>query len=258
MKRTLRTLSVAAALSLCGVGSAGAESMVALVSETWAPPLMVRDGGKFSGFMPDFFNIIADEAGLTPQYESYARLRLDEAILTTGDVRCHITPSWVEPRARGQVTWSDPVYSIADMLIVSTEQEAAAYPGMEALTGVVATVRGYKYPQLDAAFASGRLKREDVNSEEQIIRKVAAGRNGMGVVNVMAAAYAAASNPGLRGKFRLADVVEETPIHCAVRKDSPRAQAISAAIVRAKANGRIDALVRRYTHIETAELVGGR
>lgn len=234
------------------------KTLVALASETWAPPLVIRDGGVIGGFVPELFGIIADEAGLSLRFEFLPRLRMDQGILSLGDARCYLSPQWVAPQFRDAMTWSLQLFSVADMLLVSTRQAPSAFPGVDALTGVVATVLGYKYPAFDGAFASGRLVREDVNSEEQVIRKVAAGRNAFGVANVLSAAYAVSKDPGLRGKFKLAAVVEATPIHCAVRKDGPRAAAILAAAERAKLNGRIDALVRRYTSVEAADLGGGR
>ena len=87
-----------------------------------------------------------------------------------------LSPAFINDTQQRAYLWSKPLFDDYNVLVMRAEQAPATldtgwFNGKRLLT-----VRGQRLPLLDDLVASGRLSREDFNSELQTLQMVAAGR----------------------------------------------------------------------------------
>jgi ABC-type amino acid transport substrate-binding protein len=233
-------------LSLGGMGAASAAGTLRFaLGQSWGPPFVERVGNRIDGgLLPDLMTAIATELGRKPEFLLLPPARVDIAMEDGSvDLHCLLSPSWW-PEIRDPARWSTPLMRLRDVL-VSTPSGPPTLRAVERQRWTVSTVRGYKYPTLDAAFAQGRLQRDDALDQSAVLAKLARGRTPLGIVNetVLADWQQRHPNAGLR----VVQVVDEVEAHCLLggRTQVP-APVIQQAIRRLVSSGRLHKLLLPY------------
>lgn len=225
-------------------GAAG--SLRFAVGQSWGPPFLERSGTRIvGGLLPDLMTAIAAEMNRRPEFHLLPPVRVERAMEEGSvDLQCLLSPSWW-PAIRDPARWSVPMLRLRDVLVAAprgpqTMQAVARRPW------TVGTVRGYVYPTLDAAFAQGRLQRDEALDQQAVLAKLSRGRTALGIVNEYVLQAWLRQHPG--SQLRIVQVVDEVDAHClfSAKPQVPLAQ-MQTAVRRLVSSGRLDALLRRYS-----------
>ncbi len=173
----------------CGVKtSLAAESVLtAVYGDFITPPAIIRgtDTSSHSGYLIDIYRELSAQLGMQLELKSIARADIASALLKSeADVYCRANPAWYpEPLLR----WSPALFSYADLLLgyqpLPNLQELAQHKA------IVATTRGYKYPELEPLFRAGRLQRQDYLSPVEAAAAFQAGKTDLVVMSEVEAQY---------------------------------------------------------------------
>lgn len=216
------------------------------IPESWTMPLArVELGQPVEGIVFDITQSLARHIGYPVEYHVMARLRLQKAMEKGDiDVRCYATQSWL-PELSARYVFSLPLIHQRDVLIASNRNSAPV--ALEQLPRQsIGTVLGYSYPTLQPLFDSNRLHREDARSQQQVLKKLQAGRFGYAVSNQLSLDWFNRQFPAEQQLHSLA-VLEEQALGCYVRDDpSIPVQRILQALESMKKSGEIDRIVERY------------
>lgn len=223
------------------------------LSDGTAPPRAGVDGDLSKGLLPDLMRMVADQLGRSSVIVPLPRKRVMSA-LTSGqvDVLCTLAVGWVPPDLRETVVLSVPLFSEQNMVVsmaVPAAEDGRQRQTLADLTGTIATVRGYLYPDLEEAFASGRLQRVDAPDEAVALKMVTHGRVRYGIVNRMIYGWSSRAVP-LDGPFpRPVLLMRPEPVSCAVPVGSESRDAVLAALRRIAASGQIEKRVQALREI---------
>lgn len=234
------------ALLLAMIFPASAQPLRFVVSTSYSMPYGKYESEKLvGGLIFDLGTELAKSLGMTLEFIELPRKRIDDASLSGKvDVRCHTNPKWSS--IAEQFVWSDPLFEMSDIVFAGEANPPLANLSDITSPTIISAVLGYSYPGLDAAFAAGRLKREDTFDQDKVMLKVSAGRTPYGVSNNLALDWYRRTTP----MHRLADwqlVIEKVGFYCAVPKASPLPpDRILKALAKMKKSGRIEALRRNY------------
>jgi polar amino acid transport system substrate-binding protein len=241
----------AMAASLCFSAPAahadtGNEPLRHAANTSWGMPLGKYDGDRLTGgVIFDIVKMLGASVGRPISQVSLPRKRIEGAALAGEvDLRCYTNPKWTD--APDAYVWSEPLFELADVLF-STDAIAEPRSLSELPKGaLISTVLGYKYPTLDAAFASGALRREDAVDQEKVLLKLSAGRTPYGLTTALALDWYKRITPRHHlSAWKLP--LTTTAIHCAVPKASPIPPGpIIEALNSLKKSGRIEAILRNY------------
>lgn len=146
------------------------------VSESWAPPYVMRRGNEpVGGLLVALMNAVAQAAGASPSFVLLPSQRVDAALRGGEvDLHCLISPSWYGPE--GPPGRLGPPMVVLEDVLVTRESGGALDLGLR--HGLrVGTVLGYRYDNLQAAFESGQLVREDAPSQLRMLEKLRLGRS---------------------------------------------------------------------------------
>lgn len=242
-------LLAACALAAPGAVLAQSGSMAPIRSAantSWSMPLARFEGEQLvGGIIFEIAQGVGEIVNRPVQQIPLPRKRVDGAALSGEiDLRCYLNPKWTD--AASAFVWSDPLFEQTDVLFGNE-----GLPAPQAVSDIpygsfVSAVLGYRYPALDAAFASGQLKREDTVDQDKVLLKLTAGRTPYGISNVLSFDWYRRTTPrhGL-SDWRL--LVGSASIHCAVPKASPLAAGpLIEALNTMKRSGRIEAILRNY------------
>ncbi|MBN8502965.1 MAG: hypothetical protein J0L58_00685 [Burkholderiales bacterium] len=230
----------------------GAKPLRFALSQSWGPPFLERQGSRvLGGVLPDLMTGMAGEVGRTPEFVLLPPARVDEALEDGGvDLHCLLAPQWVSI-AVDESRWSVAVLVLRDVLVAAP---GYASPGGQPSTNsptvpmrgeVVGTVRGYRYPKLEADFATGRLQREDALDQWAVLEKLARGRSSLGVVNEFT--FAAFQKRRAEAGLRVLRVVDQVSTHCLLgAKPSLPAEQLRAGIRRYVESGRLAEALEGY------------
>lgn len=217
------------------------------VAESWSMPLVqLEDNHPTSGILFDIMQSLARQVGREARYHVLPRLRI-QAALERGevDIRCYAAQAWV-PSLSGDYFWSLPILYQRDLLIASAETAAGPYPG-QFDNETIGTVLGYNYPDLQHLFDNHQLVREDARSQEQTLRKLAAGRYNYAVSSQLVLDWLNRELPADK-QLKAISLVSEQPAGCIIRNDPGLpTQKILRTLVRMRVSGEIQQIIDRYT-----------
>lgn len=215
------------------------------VVESWSMPMIQIDNGRATaGILHDLQTRLAQKVGRRAEQLVLPRLRV-QRMLARGeiDVRCYIHPTWLaEPQQR--YVWSVP-FMVQQDLIVGRKDAADLPP--ERLEGErLGTVLGFRYPRLEALFASGQLQREDARTQELALEKLDAGRYRYAVSSRLALDWFNRHQPADQRLQALREIAAD-PISCLIRDEADvPTQALLRALAQMKQNGEFEAILARY------------
>lgn len=166
---------------------AGEQILTAVDGAFITPPAIIRaqDPQQHSGYLIDIYRELSEQLGMQLQLKSFDRAAIAGALLKSdADIYCRANPAWYpEPLLR----WSPPLFAYADLVL-----SEKPLPDLAALTGPerqIATVTGYKYPQLEPLFRNNSLKRQDYLSPEAAAAAFLAGKADAVVMSEVEAHY---------------------------------------------------------------------
>lgn len=151
------------------------------------PPAIIRakDPQQQSGYLIDIYRELSRQLGMQLQLKSFDRAAIAGALLKSeADIYCRANPAWYpEPLLR----WSPPLFEYADLLL--SEQPLPDLTALSGMAAKIATVSGYKYPQLEPLFRKNELKRQDYLSPEAAAAAFLAGKADAVVMSEVEAHY---------------------------------------------------------------------
>jgi len=217
------------------------------VAESWSMPLIQLDDYQpTSGILFDIMQSLSRQVGMRAEFHVLPRLRV-QAALERGevDIRCYAAQAWV-PNLSGDYFWSLPILYQRDLLIASAQTAAGPYPEQFS-NETVGTVLGYNYPDLQHLFDNHQLVREDARSQEQTLRKLAAGRYNYAVSSQLVLDWVNRDLPASQ-RLKVISLVSEQPAGCILRNDpNLPTQRILRTLVRMRVSGEIQQIIDRYT-----------
>ncbi|MBU1436666.1 MAG: transporter substrate-binding domain-containing protein [Gammaproteobacteria bacterium] len=146
-------------LMFLGCFQVSAASLRAIYGDFNSPPAVILHQGQVStGFMPDIYQMLANELGVTLDMVAMPRKRLADFLLSgEADIYCRASPEWYpEP----ELAWSPPLLVFQD-LIISRRNYLNLEDFIQRSKGKVGTTLGYVYPQLQPIFKTRQLLRVD-------------------------------------------------------------------------------------------------
>lgn len=151
------------------------------------PPAIIRaaDPAQHSGYLIDIYRELSQQLGMALQLKSFERADIAGALLKSeADVYCRANPAWYpEPLLR----WSPPLFAYADVIL--SDKPLTDLQSLPDKHRVIATVSGYKYPQLEPMFRAGSLQRQDHLSPEEAAAAYLAGKTDAVVMSEVEAHY---------------------------------------------------------------------
>lgn len=240
--------SALGALLLISVSAAGAPAPLRFaITDSWAMPMVqIEHGRPTQGILYDVMLSLATQLRLPTEFHVLARARVQSAMEHGEiDIRCYAAQSWL-PNQSGDYLWSVPLWFQRDVLVSTQGAPASIIPASLSVQPI-GTVLGYSYPTLQPLFDSGQLKRDDARNQEQVLKKLAAGRNHYAVSNQWALDWFNLQMMPDR-PMRAVAVLQEQNVGCYVRND-PRlpVQLILQTLLKMKMSGEIDDIIRLYT-----------
>lgn len=220
------------------------------VIESWSMPLvLVEDGKPKAGLLYDLMTSLARQVGMTAQFVILPRKRV-QAAMESGqvDVRCYAAQSWL-PNLSGDYIWSLPLMRQRDVL-VARAGDAQAVDIAQLRDERIGTILGFMYRGLDERFASGALIRDDARNQNQVLRKLLAGRYRYAVSNDLTINWLNLQLPADQ-QIREVALIQDMNLGCYARNDPALpVQRILRTLLRMKMSGEVDALVRKYKVVQ--------
>lgn len=166
-------LTGALAMWLFAPSSGMAQERIMVWSYYVYPPFDMGDG---HGAGTDFVTLMnkAAQGRFAFIYELMPRKRIDLKI-DRGEpgIVLFVSPKWMEIPSKSDAVWSKPLFHDQNGVLFSGRKQID-YEGPESLYGMVfGGVVGRRYKDLEPAFKSGRIVRQDSWSEESNVRKLA-------------------------------------------------------------------------------------
>jgi polar amino acid transport system substrate-binding protein len=205
-----------------------------------------RDGNFTGGLARDVIDPLARDLGLRVEYLNLPRARV-ETWLHDGriDAACFLAPDWVaEPQ---RFRWSPVLFRIRQVVVSPPGAPPVTAP--EALYGRrLGTQLNYAYPELQAYFADGRIRRADAPSIAANIAKLERGRIDAFLYDDIAAPYAVRDGR-LPAQARIDPLwAPDNPVHCAFNRGfAQRHRRWQGLLMGAVAAGRIERAIAGYT-----------
>ncbi|MGE8101192.1 substrate-binding periplasmic protein [Pseudomonas fluorescens] len=240
--------SALGALLLISVSATGASAPLRFaITDSWAMPMVqIEHGRPTQGILYDVMLSLATQLRLPAEFHVLARARVQSAMEHGEiDIRCYAAQSWL-PNQSGDYLWSVPLWFQRDVLVSTQGAPASVIPASLSVQPI-GTVLGYSYPTLQPLFDNGQLKRDDARNQEQVLKKLAAGRNHYAVSNQWALDWFNLQMMPDR-PLRAVAVLQEQNVGCYVRND-PRlpVQLILQTLLKMKMSGEVDDIIRLYT-----------
>jgi len=173
MRRLPTLLSALLPSLLLGAAPAHAgDSLVMLLDNSAVMPTLRVDRGQVvAGINHDLALLLAERLGLQPRFLLMPRRRMAPALERgEADLVCNYLPAWLP----GPFVWSRPFLPSAYWVVTRQDRPAPGF--LQALAKQrIGTVRGFAYPELEAALG-GSLLREDAPNGEASLRMLSLAR----------------------------------------------------------------------------------
>lgn len=138
---------------------ASAASLRAIYGDFNSPPAVIlQEGTVAGGFMPDIYQLLAQELGAELQLVSMPRKRLADFLLSgEADIYCRASPEWYPDPG---LSWSPPLLVFQD-LIISRRKYLDLQDFIQRSKGKIGATLGYVYPKLQPLIEQKQLLRVD-------------------------------------------------------------------------------------------------
>jgi polar amino acid transport system substrate-binding protein len=220
------------------------------VVESWSMPLvLVENGETRAGLLYDLMNSLARQVGMPAQFIVLPRKRVQTAMENGQvDVRCYAAQSWL-PNLSGDYIWSLPLMRQRDILVARAGDVRAVDLG-QLRDERIGTILGFMYRGLDERFASGALIRDDARNQNQVLRKLLAGRYRYAASNDLTVNWLNLQLPADQRIHEVA-LIQDMNLGCYVRNDPALpVQRILRTLLRMKMSGEVDGLVSKYKVVQ--------
>tara|TARA_Y100000815_G_C13261513_1_gene469429 strand:- start:235 stop:966 length:732 start_codon:yes stop_codon:yes gene_type:complete len=208
------------------------------------PMIDLQNGQPVDGILHDLHRRIAERVGRKAEELVMSRARI-QPLLAEGavDVSCYMNPAWLAVN-HASYRWSVPFMNQRSILVARPETSPAKLSSLRGRR--IGTVLGFYYPEAEASFRGGTLIRDDARTEQQVLEKLAAGRNRYAISTQVALDWFNRDRPAQR-KLQAVDRLWESAIHCIVR-DEPDvpARELLAAIQQMQHDGEFNAILAKY------------
>jgi polar amino acid transport system substrate-binding protein len=242
----VRALPVAVSLLfICALAPAAERPLRFSVSDSSTMPMIhLENGQPVDGILHDLHRRIAEKLGREAEEPVMSRARIQPLLAEgTVDVSCYINPVWLT-EAHASYRWSVPFMTQRSILVARPDTPPAMLSSLRDQR--IGTVLGFYYPDADAWFQDGSLTRDDARTENQVLKKLAAGRDRYALSTEVALDWFNRNRPPGH-KLKAIDRLSEYSIHCIVR-DEPDvpAREILDAMQQMQHDGEFDAILARY------------
>lgn len=215
------------------------------VSDSTTMPLIdLQSGRPTDGILYHLYLRIAEKLGRTPELLVTPRMRT-QPLLTEEhvDANCYMNPAWLTDDAE-RYRWSVPFMTLRTALITRADTPKV---GLAQLKGErIGTVLGFQYPEAAAQFSKGYLHRDDARTENQVLEKLAAGRNRYAIATETALDWFNKDRPDCC-HLQVVERLIEFPVHCIVRdEENGLADEILSALEQMGQDGEFEAIQARY------------
>jgi len=220
--KLLRCIAGATAVALWACTLSAAEPLRHGLPDYMTYPWVVRDasGGLNGGLLREIGEAIAVELGTTAHHVPLSRRRMESAVQSAEvDLVCYWSPKWAEQPQT--MDWS--IGSLPQIeRLVTLRGGMVARLTVDALDGKrVAAQLGYRYPELDAWFESGRVKRIDETRVALMFKSLEVGASDVMVTSEDEIEGYFHAEPQARERFDVsAYTVSKVITQCAVSKQS--------------------------------------
>lgn len=226
-------------LPLCSFNLSAA-ALRAVYGDFNSPPAVITYQGKVqSGYLPQIYQLLADELGADLDLVAMPRKRLADFLLDGhADIYCRASPEWY-PESR--LTWSPPLFIFRD-LIISRRNFIDLADFTDRSKGALGATLGYVYPQLQPLFTKRQLLRVDsVTPATNAIRLL------RGELDTIVLSDTEASYMLMLEDFKTVTLTSY-PIHCMYSPTLPKAQQdqLNQFIQRKSADGYFQQLLESY------------
>ena len=191
-----------------------------LISESSAMPFaqFARVGDKsvvHSGLEKDWADALAHKMGRVPEFVPIPAKRVMAMAAQGGfDLQCFQSPSWYGSSGKAVYErFPAPLLIIEERLVGLPTTKLVHGPG-ELKGKRLGVVLGYRYPALDALFASNDVVREEAVNEVSLLQKQIKGRADYSIVKSINLAYARKRDPAYAVLVESPWVVSRTELHC--------------------------------------------
>lgn len=171
----LRRAVLALAMMVAGAGQALAADVPLITYHGFAPYVVEEK----AGLTFDLADYLTRKSGgaYTFTVQVMPRKRLDEELAGAKPVVVPwVSPAWFGDADMAKYKWSGAVMQDANA-VLSPKAKPVEFSGPDSLSGLkLGGVSGHKYAGIDPLVESGKVTREDANSELINLKKVAAGR----------------------------------------------------------------------------------
>jgi len=242
----VHALSFAVSLLFLGsVVSAADRPLRFSISDSSTMPMVRQEDGRATGgILYDLHLRIAEKLGREADQLVMSRTRI-QPLLAEGvvDVSCYMNPAWLAVD-HASYRWSVPFMTQSSLLVARRDTPPTALTSLKGER--IGTVLGFNYPDVDASFRDGTLIRDDARTENQVLAKVAAGRDRYALSTQVALDWFNRNQPAER-KLHSIGQLSEFSIHCLVR-DEPDvpAREILDVMQRMQQAGEFDAILANY------------
>ncbi|HEY0957278.1 MAG TPA: transporter substrate-binding domain-containing protein [Roseateles sp.] len=253
MMRRLITLALLAALL---PAQAQNRPLRAAITQSASPPFVQwRDQQPVAGLDVELARAIAAQLRMSLELQPLPRARI-EAALAAGDadMACNITPP---PGAR-VLPASAVLFETQDLLL--GHESAPPADGLEQIApgSVVGTVQGQLAMALEGPLNDGRLRRDEAQSDERLLRKLALNRHPYGVGSQPSVSWYTSREP-IDGLAPWRAQLGARPYRCfASPRGHVEVRQLLAAVEQLQAAGRIDQLVAQHAAPPLAVVVSAR
>ncbi|WP_394561747.1 substrate-binding periplasmic protein [Aquipseudomonas alcaligenes] len=224
------------------------------------PPFSYEDAhGNARGIAVDIASQVAMQNDLQLQFLFYPTRRLN-LLLDNGslDLNYADSPLWNGPQADQRFVYSQPYLTVREYLYFRTDHPARLQP-LEQLNGLrIGTVRGYSYPLLDQAMASGRLKEVETSDDAVLLDLLLRERvDAIAMVDDVFVNLLAARQIAPTGFTRSAQLSEAPLVIKLQLRHAERLPAVNATLRRMMESGEVQRIRRAYLG-NAADVADGR
>jgi len=218
----------------------------AAVGDTNAVPYALFDekGLLSGGLSKDILDLVAMELRSQVVYLDIPRARLEPWLVSgQAEVACFLNPDWVsEPK---RFDWTDTLF-FSRQLIIRRNDSAPIRQLADLYYKRVGTTFGFVYPELQQAFVERLVLRDDGQSLQNNLQRLA--QNRLDAVLTVDLSYLYLTQQKSFAVDFAADPLWSEPpgVFCAVSQQSKRRQAILQAFSRLKSLGAIEQLLKKY------------
>lgn len=208
-----------------------------------APWYIANPQGTPQGITAEYLQALAKELNRDIEILVLPKFRIKEYYQKNRiDLNCYTSRAWAHVSDE-EVYWSEPLFTSTNLIVSNT----APPKSLEQLLGQrIGTVLKYNYPALQERFASGKLIRDDSPNEEANLQKLESARFNYALAETVHLAYYLKHHKNSKIQSQ-GLVVEEVPVHCWLRRDSPlKIVDLNRAIAAIKSNGTLEKIFKKY------------